>query len=241
LATEFGAPRRHYRLTDSTNERACELAAAGAPSGTVVTASEQSAGRGRHGRSWVAPPGEALLCSAILRPLGPGDALLPLAVPLAVCEACEELADGECRVKWPNDVWIDGRKVAGVLIEARPQDDWAVVGVGLNVSVDPATFPAEFRDSAASLGLESRDVERALEEVCDRLDVWVGADPEAVLRAYRERDALNGMRIGWRGAGGKAGDGSGRADGVAEDGNLLVVTDDGERLSLAAGEVSLSL
>src|SRR3954453_10006644 len=102
----FGSPHRHFRLTDSTNDRARELAEAGAPHGTVVTASEQTAGRGRQGRSWTAPAGGALLYSAILRPLDERHLLLPLAAPVALCEAAEALADGvECGIKWPNDVW----------------------------------------------------------------------------------------------------------------------------------------
>src|SRR6476646_7843017 len=101
----FGSPHRHYRSTDSTNTRARELAAAGAPHGTVVSAAEQTAGRGRQGRVWTAPPGKALLYSAIVRPLDEHHLMLPLAVPLAVCAAAEELQPGiECGVKWPNDV-----------------------------------------------------------------------------------------------------------------------------------------
>lgn len=148
----FGAPHRHFRLTDSTNARARELVEAGAPHGTVVTAAEQTAGRGRQGRTWTAPPGKALLYSAILRPLDERHLLLPLAVPLAVCEAAEELQPGiECQVKWPNDVWLEGRKLAGVLIEAKPQDSWAVIGVGLNLSIAPNEFPPDLRDEAVSL------------------------------------------------------------------------------------------
>jgi len=148
----FGSPRRHYRVADSTNARARELVEAGAPHGTVVTAAEQTAGRGRQGRSWTAPPGKALLYSAILRPLDQRHLLLPLAVPLAVCEAAEELAPGiECRIKWPNDIWVQERKLAGVLIEAKPQDGWAVIGVGLNLTIQPDEFPLELRDTAVSL------------------------------------------------------------------------------------------
>src|SRR5215218_4128251 len=99
----FGHPHRHFSRTDSTNSRARELAAAGAPHGTVVTASEQTAGRGRQGRTWTAPPNKALLYSAIVRPLEERHVMLPLAVPLAICEAAEELRPGiECGVKWPN-------------------------------------------------------------------------------------------------------------------------------------------
>jgi BirA family transcriptional regulator, biotin operon repressor / biotin---[acetyl-CoA-carboxylase] ligase len=148
----FGAPHRHYRRTDSTNSRARELVEAGAPGGTVVTADEQTAGRGRQGRTWTAPSGKALLYSAILRPLDERHLLLPLSVPLAVCEATEELQpDIECQVKWPNDVWIEGRKVAGVLIEAKPQDGWAVIGVGMNLTIAPDEFPPELRETAVSI------------------------------------------------------------------------------------------
>jgi BirA family transcriptional regulator, biotin operon repressor / biotin---[acetyl-CoA-carboxylase] ligase len=148
----FGNPHRHYRVADSTNARARELVEAGAPHGTVVTAEEQTEGRGRQGRSWTAPAGKALLYSAVLRPLDERRLLLPLAAPLAVCEAAEELAPGiECAIKWPNDVWVDGRKLAGVLIEAKPQDGWAVIGVGLNLSMAPDEFPPDLRDTAVSL------------------------------------------------------------------------------------------
>jgi BirA family biotin operon repressor/biotin-[acetyl-CoA-carboxylase] ligase len=154
----FGAPHRHFRVTDSTNARARELVEAGAPGGTVVTAAEQTAGRGRQGRTWTAPPGKALLYSAVLRhsavlrPLDERHPLLPLAAPIAVCEAAEELEPGiECAIKWPNDVWVDGRKLAGVLIEAKPQDGWAVIGVGLNLTISPSEFPPDLRATAISL------------------------------------------------------------------------------------------
>ncbi len=148
----FGAPHRHFRRTDSTNARARELVEAGAAHGTIVTASEQTAGRGRQGRTWTAPPGKALLYSAILRPLDERHLLLPLAVPLAVCDTAEELQpDIECQVKWPNDIWVEERKLAGVLIEAKPQDGWAVIGVGLNLSISPDEFPPDLRDTAISL------------------------------------------------------------------------------------------
>src|SRR5688572_6840878 len=144
MSAGFGEPHHHHRITDSTNLRAKELAEAGAPSGTVVTAAEQSAGRGRGDRVWTAPADAALLYSAILRPLDLTHLLLPLAVPVAVCEACESLAPVSCRIKWPNDVWLEERKLGGVLIEARPPH-WAVIGVGVNVSIDDADFPDDLR------------------------------------------------------------------------------------------------
>jgi len=235
----FGAPRLHYRLTDSTNERARELAAAGAASGTIVTAGEQTAGRGRRGRQWTAPPGKAVLCSAVLTPLDARHALLPLAAPLAVCEAVESLAPLRCRVKWPNDVWVDERKLAGVLIEAQPPA-WAVIGVGLNVSIEPDEFPSDLRRPATSIG-HGVSTEEALAALCRQLDEWVEADRARILADFRERDALRGREISWVGAGGEGGDGSGVADGIDDRGNLSVVSGEGERLSLGSGEVTLTL
>jgi BirA family transcriptional regulator, biotin operon repressor / biotin---[acetyl-CoA-carboxylase] ligase len=233
----FGAPRHHYRLTDSTNERARKLAGAGAPSGAIVTASEQTEGRGRRGRTWSAPAGKALLVSAILSQLHAEHALLPLAVPLAVCEAVESLAPLQCRVKWPNDVWHEERKLAGVLIEAQPPE-WAVIGVGVNVSIEPAEFPDDLRQPATSVG-HGVGTEEALDAVCAALGRWVGAPADRVVAEFGARDALRGREISWTGAGGEAGDRSGVAEGIDERGNLVVVMDQGERLSLGSGEVTL--
>jgi BirA family transcriptional regulator, biotin operon repressor / biotin---[acetyl-CoA-carboxylase] ligase len=232
----FGAPWRHYATTDSTNTRARELAAAGAPGGTVVTAAEQTAGRGRQGRTWTAPAGKALLYSALLRPLDARHLMLPLAVPLAVCETAEALRPGlESKVKWPNDVLVDDRKLAGILIEARPRDGWAVIGVGLNLTIAPGEFPEELRDTATSIfpaPSPQRHAEAAAGVLSDRLAAWVEADSESVLTAWRQRDALQGREIAWEG-------GSGVAEGVDERGYLLVRVADGERVALGAGEVHL--
>ena len=234
---EFGRPHLHLRLTDSTNERARKLAEAGAPSGAVVTAAEQSAGRGRRGRVWSAPADAALLYSAILRPLELEHVLLPLAVPVAVCEAIESLAPVQCRLKWPNDVWIDERKVAGVLIEAHPPD-WAVIGVGLNVAVAEGEFAPDLRWPATSIG-HGVSVPAARDALSRALGDWVEASERATLDAYRGRDALLERDVAWTGDG-TDGD-SGVARGVDERGNLVVETESGERVSLGSGEVSLRL
>lgn len=218
---------------------------AGAPTGLVVTAEEQTAGRGRRGNEWFAPPGSALLYSALLRPFIAGRArLLPLAVPVAVCEAAESVAPVRCQLKWPNDVWVDERKVAGVLVEARPDEGWAVIGVGLNVGIPQDEFPHELRDTATSLlptegegGLPpggAPGVRRALEALNESLGRWVGATDEEVLAAFRARDALCGRRISWDG-------GEGTASEIDERGHLVVEKADGERLALGAGEVHLAV
>ena len=248
--SRFDGPRVHLRATASTNDRARALAAAGAPTGTVVTAGEQWAGRGRHGRRWSAPAGAALLCSFVLRPLEAHHSLLPLAVPLAVCAAAEALAPVRCAVKWPNDVWLDERKLAGVLIEARPPD-WAVIGVGLNLSVADEDFPDDLRWPATSLG-HGVTPDDALTPLRETLGRWVEATPDEVVAAFGGRDALRGRQVSWEGAGG-AGAGAegshpsgrlggrmaGTAAGIDPRGNLVVELADGSRASLGSGEVSL--
>jgi BirA family biotin operon repressor/biotin-[acetyl-CoA-carboxylase] ligase len=220
----IGTPRVHHRLTDSTNERAKVLAASGALHGTLVTADEQQAGRGRQGRVWTAPPGSAVLMSLVLREL---DELLPLTAAVAVCDALTV----DARVKWPNDVWVDRRKVAGILVEGRPQDGWAVLGVGLNVTTD--AFPAELADTATSLRLAGIETtpERVLPDLLASLSRWLGAPHESVLDAWRARDALKGERVRWS-------DGEGIADGIDDSGALVVETRNG-RVTLEAGEVHL--
>lgn len=245
----FGVPHRHFARTDSTNTRARELGAAGAPHGTVVTAAEQTAGRGRQGRTWAAPPNKALLYSAIVRPLEEHHTLLPLAVPLAVCEAAEQLNPHlDCKVKWPNDVHVEARKLAGVLIEARPQDGWAVLGIGLNLYIEPDEFPPELRDTATSIFTPARRTQEGgsagpspplpagpplLGPLNQRLEYWVQATPDEVLDAWRQRDALKGREVAWE-------DGSGVADGVDDRGYLVVVTPGGDRVAVGAGEVHLT-
>jgi BirA family biotin operon repressor/biotin-[acetyl-CoA-carboxylase] ligase len=233
----FEGPRHHHRVVDSTNHRARGLAQAGAPTGTFVTAGEQSAGRGRHGRAWSAPAGTALLCSAILRPLEAHHSLLPLAIPLAVCEAAEALAPVECQIKWPNDVWLDERKLAGILIEARPPE-WAVIGVGLNLAVADDEFPDDLRWPATSLG-HGVGPDEALAALREALGRWTQAGPDEIAEAFGKRDALRGREVSWEGAGGSSGSGRGRAAGIDSRGNLVVETAEGERVSLGSGEVSL--
>lgn len=238
-ATGFGSPHHHFSQTDSTNERARELAIGGAPSGTVVTASEQTAGRGRGGRRWTAPPETALLYSAVLRPLDLRHLLLPIAVPVAVCEACEEEVELQCGIKWPNDVWLEGRKLGGILIEARPPE-WAVIGVGVNVSIPDDGFPDDLRWPATSLG-GGAEVESLRVRLDRSLGRWVEAPAEDVLGEFERRDVLRGREIAWEGGGPDQLDRSGVADGIDSHGNLIVRGADGSVATLGSGEVHLRL
>jgi BirA family transcriptional regulator, biotin operon repressor / biotin---[acetyl-CoA-carboxylase] ligase len=220
----LGHPRVHYRLIDSTNARARELAGAGAPHGTVVTAAEQSAGRGRQGRAWTAAAGRSLLCSVLVRD---PPALLPLAAGVAVAE----VAGPDARIKWPNDVLVDGRKIAGILVEGRPQERWAVVGIGLNVALRASDFPAELRSRAGTLGLDPGAIEPTLDALLGHLEHWITAPADPLLGAVRERDALRGREVRWAG-------GRGVGAGIDSAGRLVVLTDAGT-VALDAGEVHL--
>ena len=223
--SRLGLPRVHVRSIESTNTFARRLAAQGAPHGTLVTADAQTAGRGRQGRAWTAPPGTALLCSWVIRDPSP---LLSLAAGVAVAAVCGTGA----RLKWPNDVLIDGRKVAGILVEGRPQEHWAVLGIGLNVALDIDQLPDELRERAGSLGLGPDAIEPTLAALRQGLEHWLAAGTADVLEAVRGRDALRGLPVRWD-------DGSGIAAGVDHAGRLMVALGDGSSVALDAGEVHL--
>ena len=227
----IGSPRVHHRVTDSTNQRAKELADAGAPHGTVVTADEQTAGRGRQGRTWVAPPGSAVLMSVVVRELDESAPLLPLATAVAVCEAAESVAPVRCEIKWPNDVWVERRKLCGILVEGRPAAGWAVVGLGVNVTT--REFPPDLVATSLALCGGEASVREAEDAVLAMLGRWLSSPPADVLQAWRARDALLGSSIGWGG-------GEGVAAGIDDSGSLLVDTGSG-RVALGAGEVHLRI
>lgn len=225
MSGRLGCPRLHLRSTDSTNDRARVLARAGAPHGTLVTAGEQTAGRGRQGRSWSAPPGRALLMSLVLHDVSP---LLTLAAGLAVAD----VVGREATIKWPNDVLLHEGKLAGILVEGRPQEGWAVLGIGLNVALRSEDLPPELRDSAATLDLEPDALGPLLTALLAALDRRLDERPEALLDAYRGRDALLGREVEWQ-------HGSGVAAGISAGGGLLVDRHDGTRVTLDGGEVHL--
>lgn len=226
----IGSPRVHHRLIGSTNAHARALATAGATHGTVVTATEQSAGRGRAHRRWEAPAGSSVLMSVVIRDLGDEAALLPLTAAVALCDVLEPWLD-DVAIKWPNDVWVAGCKVAGILVEGRPQEDWAVLGMGVNV-LTPAEELPEHATSVTAAGATAATVEETLTALLSALEGRLAQPPGEMLAAWRERDALLGCTVTW-------GEGSGTAAGVDGDGSLLVDVPGGARLALDAGEVHL--
>jgi BirA family biotin operon repressor/biotin-[acetyl-CoA-carboxylase] ligase len=221
----IGVPHLHLRETDSTNARARALAQSGAPHGLLVTASAQTAGRGRQGRVWSAPPGRSLLLSVLLR--DPPE-LLPLVAAVAVARTVGPKA----QIKWPNDIHLDGRKVAGILAEGRPQERWAVVGIGLNVALDVADLPPELHETAATMGRDPSEVPAVRDILLAELERALALEPSALLDAWRERDALDGREIAWNG-------GTGVARGIDGAGRLAVELPGGGHTALEAGEVHL--
>lgn len=221
----LGLPRLHLREVESTSDRARKLALAGAPHGALVTAAAQTAGRGRQGRVWTTQPGAAVTMSMVLRDPPP---LLPLVAAVAVAESCGE----DSLIKWPNDVLVGGRKVAGVLAEGRPHEGWAVLGIGVNVAVDVSGLPEELHEKAGSLGRTPADVEPFLSSLLGALERAFTLSAEELLNAWRSRDALLGSEISWSG-------GAGVARGIDGEGRLVVELPGGGRTTLNAGEIHL--
>lgn len=235
-------PIEALRSVSSTSDRLKEQARAGAPEWSVVLAEEQTGGRGRQGRAWASPRG-GLYLSVLLRPAFAGTGLLPLAAGVAAVEALEELGVNGS-LKWPNDILVGGRKVAGILAEASSAAsgvDWVVIGLGVNLGTLEAA-PDDVRNLATSvLAASGRDpgpVEAAA-AVLARLPVWyhvLGSDPPSVLRAWRERS------VPWWGERVVVQSGGETLRGVASDidptGALLLDLEDGRRVAILSGEVA---
>lgn len=232
-----------YRSVASTMDVAWELAEAGAAHGTAVVAGTQTAGRGRFARAWVSGEGESLLASVVLRPAAAIAPLLTIIGCLAVLDAVRELCGLACAVKWPNDVHVGGRKLAGVLAEGRVDTTGAgvaVLGIGLNVSLDLARHP-ELAGTATSLLAETGQavgLRLAGDALFRSLDAAYGsAEPSAVVARWREALDTLGQRVTVRGRDATL---SGLAEDVDAAGRLLLRTDDGTLHALSEGDVTLA-
>lgn len=230
----FGEPRHHFKTLASTNDTLRALAVEGAAEGTVVTANAQTAGRGRKGRAWVSPDAGNLYFSVLLRPheLHPARvATLSPAMGLAVAEGLRASTGVDARLKWPNDVWINRLKVAGLLAESSLAGQalrFVIVGVGVNVNL--AEIPNELADIATSLRRvcgEEVDRERVLRSCLEHIERTyrtLVAESFAALQArWNELHACTGdlVRVDT-----PAGIVEGRAKGVDAKGALILETDD---------------
>ncbi|MGH2806668.1 MAG: biotin--[acetyl-CoA-carboxylase] ligase [Actinomycetota bacterium] len=207
IGGKFGKPLRFYDSIDSTNRDALEWASEGAPEGALVTTDHQTAGRGRWGRTWSSDPGHLLQMSLVLRPgLHVTDAgLVTTGVGVACAEAIEETIGIAARLKWPNDVMLNGLKTAGILVESTVTGstiDAAVAGIGINVNWTRDDMPEDIRDSATSLASEKgAEVPRLdlLVALLERLERWCSDfDPAARTRlidAATERSEILGHEV----------------------------------------------
>lgn len=212
LATKhLGRHLRLYPNLTSTNSEAMSLAQQGAEDGTVVAAESQTAGRGRHARTWFSPPGLNLYCSVIVRGLDQRLALadwlswIPLTTALAVAEAVHTVAAISLDLKWPNDLLLDERKVGGILCESSltsPDNPVVVIGIGLNVNMSRDMFPDELRPIAASLFESTRRLvdrnrllAQLLQELEESLDELRAHGPSRLLQAYQHRCITLGRQV----------------------------------------------
>jgi BirA family biotin operon repressor/biotin-[acetyl-CoA-carboxylase] ligase len=226
--------------TDSTQSEALRLAAAGAPEGTVVTARHQEAGRGRRGHEWWDAPGQSLLASVLLRPAGPVTTApqLSLVGGLAVADALAVVASVPARIRWPNDLLVDGRKVCGILAEASSDGagrlHHVILGIGVNLA--QTAFPAALADRATSLRLvtgRAFEADLVLGAVLERLarhyDAWRVGGFAALRAAWLERSTLPGQRV-------RLPDGSdGVGVDVGDDGILVARAADGRLVHIVSG------
>ena len=228
----IGSPRRHVEECESTQL----LLGPADPEGAVTTTDHQTGGRGRRGRSWVEAPGTAVLVSVLLRP--PPDRAAPqlsLVGGLAAAMAVEDALGLAVQIKWPNDVMVDRRKVAGVLAEAR--DGVVVLGIGVNVNQTREQLPPDARVAAASLRTvdgREHDRERVLGSLLAHLDrlyaAWREGGLDAVYDDLGARDFLRGRRVTIDGV-------AGTAQMITREGRLAVATDSG-RIEVESGEVA---
>lgn len=237
-----------HDTTDSTNTRAKELAAAGAPHGTIVAAGHQTGGRGRMGRSFHSPADQGIYLSLILRPDCPPTRLMHLtcAVGTAVCDAVEETAGLRPGIKWINDLVLQQRKLGGILTELSicPQSGnvrYAVVGIGINCYQDLSDFPEEIQDIATSLRAAGTMVNRAalaaaMVRRLHKMDARLLADRASLLEAYRRDCITLGKKVVIHSGGQLR---RGTALDITDDGALLVRFADGAVEAVNSGEASV--
>lgn len=251
LSTKWAGKTLYYLpITGSTNTDAKRYAEAGAPHGTTVVANMQTAGKGRRGKMWQSPEGNSIYMTIMLKPDFTPDkaSMLTLIMALSVADAIAEVTGLESGIKWPNDIVVNRKKVCGILTELNTESDYiqyVVIGVGINVNNASAEeFPEEIRQTATSLKIESGMqmsrailLERVLSHFEKNYDTFVSTLDLTLLKDAYEKRLLN------RDAEVKVldpkGEFTGIAKGINELGELLIEKEDGQTVSVYAGEVSV--
>ena len=243
---KLGTPLLRFDSVSSTNDVARELAASGASEGTCILAREQTAGRGRQGRSWSSPPDEGLYLSLILRPniRAADSAVITLAAAVAVAEVLTLDFDVRTDIKWPNDVLASGRKICGILVESaveRERTQYAIMGIGVNVA--QASFPDEIVNSATSLLIETgrkTSPEEFATRLLERVDRWYRVSMDDTKQLINRWEQLSSYARGRTVRGESLGNlVEGVTRGLSPAGALIVELDNGETREIVSGEVML--
>lgn len=243
-------PVIRYATTASTNDLAMEMALKGGEHGTVVVAGQQTHGRGREAKFFASPPG-GLYMSVILRPELPAARLplIPLAAGLACAGAIEELSGLTIALKWPNDLYLQGKKLGGILAQTAPYSPasdtipFVILGIGINVNTRRETFTPELRNIVTSLydtQVGSYDIDALLAAIHARLLALLptlSGDIGPLLSAWQNRDYLLGRQISWQDVRGKTM--AGRGAGIRSDGCYQLQASDGTLHAILAGEVTI--
>lgn len=242
----------HLQYTASTNRVAYELALKGEPEGNAVIADAQGAGRGRLGRIWQSPPGKGLYCSIIVRPrISIEDySKITLTAGLAVAVALEETTGLELELKWPNDVYAEGKKLCGILTESSSLTEemdgrFAIVGIGINVNTVENDFRPELRDKATSLRIltgAEYDIQalfhRVRTHLLEKLTVLESAGFAEILNEWRKKDMMFGKWLQWVSTSQKIV--YGQSEGPDNAGRLIVKDKDGKIHQILSGDINLA-
>ncbi|WP_199614921.1 biotin--[acetyl-CoA-carboxylase] ligase [Paenibacillus alkalitolerans] len=243
----FGRTVHISDSVDSTQNVAHEALLAGAPEGAVYLAEQQTSGRGRMGRSWHSPAGKGIWMSFIIKPGLPFKRAphMTLLISVALCRAIRRTAELDARIKWPNDIMIGGRKTSGILVESIAEADTVtamIAGVGVSVNLEKEQFPEELRSKATSLKIErgGRAVsrERLIAEFFDQFEtlyeLYLAEGFAPIRNLWEALTCTLGAAVSVQTAHGPV---TGRAEGITEDGALLVKSEDGQSYTLYSGDL----
>lgn len=238
-----------HDVLESTNKTAKEMAVSGAEHGTVIVTDSQTAGKGRYGRAFHSPPGHGLYMSFILHPSKlcfSTPTLITAFAAVSVCEAVEAVSDKNPQIKWVNDVFIDGKKICGILTEAvtdfeSGNTQWIVVGIGVNLRISPAELPEDLKQVAGAV-FEKDNLpitrNRLCSEIANRIIHPENHNEKEMLEKYRQRMYMLGKKVLVTGT---AETYEAVAVGIDDIGRLIVKRNNGELLSLSAGEIRIKL
>lgn len=244
----FGRKIYYYPETDSTNDEAFSLGLAGAPEGTIVIADSQKRGKGRFQRSWHSPSGANIYTSVILRPPfeSDGASRIPLMAGVAVAEVLDKYSPGKIKLKWPNDILINGQKVCGILSQAQITDrkiDFIVLGIGINVNMNRNQLAVEIQNTATSLAMETgQEISRheLIIRLYENLEKWykqlLQKGFSSVKGTWLEMTPMIGQKVQVMF---KDETIEGQATGIDDDGSLILLEADNKEIKVTAGDATI--